>query len=198
MESVSGPPSMFEWGEQLPRLVGQHVSLRSLVRSDAPNVFAIFGDPEVVRYWSAPPLPDLAAAENLVREIQGHFATRRLFQWGVCRRDTDQVIGTCTLFQLDRDHRRAELGFALRRSEWGRGFASDAIATVLAFAFGDLNLHRIEADVDPANERSLRALERQGFVREGYLRERWHHLGQKHDAVLLGLLRREWTRPELR
>ena len=76
---------------------------------------------------------------------------------------------------------------------WGRGFASDAVATVIGFSFNAMNLHRLEADADPDNERSLRVLERQGFRRQGYLRERWHHLGELRDTVLLGLLRREWT-----
>ena len=62
-----------------------------------------------------------------------------------------------------------------------------------SLTFEALDLHRLEADADPDNERSLRVLERQGFRREGYLRERWHHLGEVRDGVLLGLLRREWT-----
>lgn len=182
----------FEWGAELPLLPGSRLDLRSLTREDAAAVFTIFGDPEVMRYWSSPPLPDLAAAEKLIEEIHGLFAARRLFQWGIASRETGEVLGTCTLFNVDRDHRRAEVGFALARSVWGRGFASEAIVTLFGFAFETLGLHRLEADVDPKNERSLRLLERQGFQKEGYLRERWHHLGEIQDAFFLGLLQREW------
>jgi RimJ/RimL family protein N-acetyltransferase len=59
-------------------------------------------------------------------------------------------------------------------------------------AFETLDLHRLEADVDPENTASLRVLERNGFRREGHLRERYTQDGRWHDAVLLGLLRREW------
>ena len=73
---------------------------------------------------------------------------------------------------------------------------SEALTALLEFAFGVLGLERIEADADPRNERSLRLLERQGFRREGYLRERYHLEGEIQDAVFLGLLRREWNKGE--
>jgi RimJ/RimL family protein N-acetyltransferase len=116
----------------------------------------------------------------------------------VCSLETGRVFGTCTLFSVSVDHRRAEIGFAVAREDWGRGLASEAVEILLGFAFSILGLHRVEADTDPQNVRSLLLLERQGFKREGYARERWHHLGRVHDAVLLGLLAREWagaTRP---
>jgi [ribosomal protein S5]-alanine N-acetyltransferase len=185
----------FTWDDQLPRLQGRNVGLRSLTDQDASALLDLFGDPEVMRFWSTPPLPDLAAATALIAEIRAGFSDRRFFQWGICARATGEVVGTCTLFNVELAHRRAEIGFAIRRSMWGRGLANDTLGTVIAFAFGPLDLHRLEADADPSNERSLRLLERQGFRREGYLRERWHHLGAIQDGIFLGLLRREWPGP---
>ena len=109
-----------EWGSEPPRLSGRRLELRGLTRDDAPALFAVFGDPAVMRYWSSPPLPNLAAAAELIEEINGYFAARRSFQWGICLRGTDQVLGTCTLFQLVLAHRRGEVGFALGRGWWGR------------------------------------------------------------------------------
>jgi RimJ/RimL family protein N-acetyltransferase len=67
-----------------------------------------------------------------------------------------------------------------------------ALERLLDFAFGELGLRRLEADVDPNNVRSIASLERLGFRREGYLRERWFVGGQVEDALFYGLLRREW------
>lgn len=182
----------YEWGDELPRLEGPRVALRALRNDDASAIFAIFGDPEVMKFWSSPPLANLAAAEALIEEIRTGFQDRQLFQWGIELRLTGEVIGTCTLYHLEPEHRRGEIGFAARRSQWGQGLASEAVSLLIGFAFEALALNRLEADADPENERSLRALERQGFRREGYLRERWHHMGKVHDGVVLGLLRREW------
>jgi len=64
---------------------------------------------------------------------------------------------------------------------------------VLDFAFGELRLHRLEADVDPRNLPSLRVLDRLGFTREGVLRERWLVAGETQDSLICGLLARDYV-----
>lgn len=184
---------MLPGADRLPTIETERLRLRWLAPADVPALFAIFGDAEVCRYWSSPPLPDTAAAEALLREIEASFTARSLFQWGIAERDSDAVIGTCTLASLSAEHRRAEVGFALARSAWGRGYLAEALPALLAFGFDTLGLHRIEADVDPRNARSIRVLERVGFQREGFMRERYHLAGEIQDAVMYGLLRHEWA-----
>lgn len=178
----------------LPTIEASRVLLRELGPRDVEALFAIFGDPQVCRYWSHPALEDLAAARALQAQIAECFEDRRLFQWGLLERSSGTVVGTCTLAALTPRHRRAEVGFALARSAWGKGYVSEALRALLGFAFGTLGLHRLEADVDPRNARSIRVLERLGFQREGYLRERYHVHGETQDSVLYGLLEREWAR----
>jgi RimJ/RimL family protein N-acetyltransferase len=160
--------------------------------ADVPALYEVFGDPEVMRYWSSPPLRDHEAARELLRDIHELFRARTLFRWGIARRPDGLVIGTCTLLHLDAAHGRAEVGYALGRSAWGHGLATEALGTLIRFAFDGLGLQRLEADTDPRNERSIRVLERHGFRREGYLRERYHLGGEVADTLFLGLLRREW------
>ncbi len=183
---------MLEHASTLPTLYTERLTLRWLASADVPALYAIFSDPQVTRFWSSPPLRDLAAAEALLREIEHCFERRTLFQWGIARRSDDQVVGTCTLASLSAAHRRAELGFALGCAHWRHGYIAEALPAVVSFAFEQLDLHRLEADVDPRNSASLRALERLGFRREGYMRERYHVNGELQDAVLYGLLRSEW------
>jgi RimJ/RimL family protein N-acetyltransferase len=177
----------------LPTLEGERVRLRWLTDADVPALFAIFGDAEVTRYWSTPALPDESAAASLLAEIHDNVRVRRGFQWGIALRTDDAIIGTCTLYHPDFTHQRCEIGFALARAQWGRGYAAEAIRLALTHAFDELGFRRIEADVDPRNHSSLRTLERLGFVREGYLRERYNVNGEIQDSVYLGLLRSEWS-----
>ena len=164
------------------------LTLRPLTDSDVDALFAIFSDPEVTAYWSSLPLADRAAAEELLASIR---SAQDLMQWGITRTGENLVIGTCTLFAINLPHKRAEVGYALGRAWWNQGIAREAVSGLLHHAFDDLGLHRIEADVDPRNAASLRLLERLGFQREGYARERWHVGGNIYDGVLFGLLRRE-------
>ncbi|MDQ3169051.1 MAG: GNAT family N-acetyltransferase [Acidobacteriota bacterium] len=183
----------FAWDE-MPRISGERVRLRPLVETDVPALYAVFSDPDVMRYWSSPPLESVAAARALLDDIHAHFARKTLFQWGIVRADDDLVIGTTTIFQIDPDHRRAEIGFALGREHRGRGYASDAVTSLIRFAFDTLDLHRLEADPDPQNAASIAVLKKQGFKREGFLRERYFLSGKPQDAEYYGLLRREWTK----
>jgi ribosomal-protein-alanine N-acetyltransferase len=171
-------------------LATPRLSLRPLADGDVDALFSIFSDAEVAAYWSAPALVDRAGAEALLEEIRN---ARDLMQWGITRTGTDAVIGTCTLFALNLPHKRAEIGYALARNAWGQGIAHEAVSAVLRHAFEDLDLHRIEADVDPRNTPSIRLLARLGFRQEGHARERWHVADGIHDALLFGLLRREFV-----
>ena len=136
-----------------------------------------------------------AGAAALQREIARGFAARSPFQWGVWEPGAGTLVGTCTLAALSVAHRRAEVEFALGRAAWGRGYIAEALPTLVGFAFEVLGLHRLEADVDPRNGPSIRALERAGFTREGHQRERYWLHDEWQDAMLYRLLRREWTAP---
>lgn len=179
----------------LPTLEGERVRLRWLDERDLPALHAVFGDQDVMRFWATPALGDAAQAAELLADIRRRFHARSTFQWGIARRADDGVIGTVSLYQIELAHRRAELGFALGRAHWGQGLASEAVRLAIRFAFETLRLARLEADVDPRNTPSLSLLERLGFAREGYLRERYHVNGETQDSVLLGLLRRDAPSP---
>jgi RimJ/RimL family protein N-acetyltransferase len=173
-------------------LTGARVELRWLGPSDVAALYELFSNPEVMRYWYRPPFEREAEAAELLGEIERAFAEHSLYQWGLARRDNGRVIGTCTLARLDRTNARAEVGYALGRAHWGCGWMGEGLALLLTCAFRDLGLRRLEADVDPRNTRSVRTLERLGFRREGYLRERWCVAGEIQDSLFYGLLRREW------
>ena len=183
--------------DALPTLRGERVSLRQLREEDADALFDVFSDPEVTRYWSSPPMTDRIEARALLAEIDTLREEGTLLQWGIVEAGGGSVVGTATLAEINREHRRAELGFALRRGLWGRGLASEAVSLLLDQAFGAMGLHRIEADTDPGNQSAMRLLERLGFRREGYLPQRWFVGGQWHDTVLFGLLKPDW-RPDRR
>jgi RimJ/RimL family protein N-acetyltransferase len=178
--------------ETLPIITTPRVVLRWISEDDIDNLYKIFSDPQVMRYWSTPPLPDREAAAELQREIADGNESDTMFKWGLALRDSNSVIGTTTLFNLNLDNGRAELGYAMGRAHWGKGYMHEALQALVSHAFEVMELRRLEADVDPRNAASIRTLERLGFQREGFLRERWHVNGEIQDALFYGLLRREW------
>ncbi|HEY7754387.1 MAG TPA: GNAT family N-acetyltransferase [Steroidobacteraceae bacterium] len=181
-------------GDRLPTIDAPRVRLRWLTEKDVDALFAVFSDPVMMRFWATPPMKERAEAEKYLQSIREGFAGRTLYQWGVERKEDGRVIGSCTLFKLDATNGRCEIGYGLGSAYWKMGYMSEALPAVIQFAFDRLRMRRIEADVDPRNENSLRILGRLGFQREGLLRERWNVGGEIQDTVVLGLLAREWKR----
>ena len=172
---------------QTPRLL-----LRPLLPADAPAVYAMHADPVTLRYWSTPPWTDPALADELIARDLAAMAAGDYIRLGLQRQADGRLIGLCTLFAFYLPSRRCEIGYILARDSWGQGFMHEALLTLLDYGFGVLDLHRVEADIDPRNAASRRTLDRLGFVAEGLLRERWIVAGELCDTALLGLLRCDW------
>ncbi|MCB0130609.1 MAG: GNAT family N-acetyltransferase [Caldilineaceae bacterium] len=170
-----------------PRLV-----LRPLAPLDAPVLLAIFSDPTVMRYWSTPPWTSIDTAHAVIAQDRSEMAEGAYIRLGIEETATSRLVGTCSLFNMMPICRRAEIGYALAAEAWGRGLMHEALRGLLGYAFATLDLNRIEADIDPRNQASAKTLERLGFTREGYLRERWIVDGVISDTALYGLLQREW------
>ena len=168
--------------------------MRWASEDDVDSLYDVFSDPRVMRYWSAGPLANHEAAAAMQREIADGNLKETMWKWGLALRDTNKLIGTVTLFNLSLSNGRAEIGYAMGSAHWGNGYMNEALKALIVHAFDVMNFRRLEADVDPRNAASIRTLERLGFQREGFLRERWHVGGELQDAFFYGLLKREWQR----
>ncbi|SFN51961.1 GNAT family N-acetyltransferase [Dokdonella immobilis] len=179
--------------QSLPTLPTPRLRLRQLHAGDVADLFAIFSDPAVMRYWSHAPFRTREQAEWYLRDIDAGRTNGTHYQWGIATRENNRVIGTTTLLALNSKHRRAEIGYAVRSSEWRRGYGREALIALIAHAFGALELRRLEADIDPRNIASCRLVETLGFRLEGELRERWQVEGELQHSAIYGLLAREFS-----
>jgi len=186
------PPRLLADLHELPTLDSARLHLRPLREDDLPDLYAVFADPDVMRYWSTPPMRDMAEARVYLAEIERNFAARTAFKWAITRQGNDRLIGTTSLFRLDGPHNTAEIGYALGSAHWGNGYAAEAVRRTSQFGFDALALRRIEADIDPRNLASIQVIEKAGFQREGVLRERYIYNGEIQDVVFYGLLAREF------
>jgi len=170
----------------------KRLRLRPLALSDAEAMHEIYADPETLCYWSCKPARTMDDTRGLVQKDLDAAARGQGLFWAVSRARRPECIGKCVLFQIDETNQRAEVGFLLNRRYWRSGLMREAMSAVIDHAFGELGLHRLEADTDPQNAASLGLLERLGFKQEGLFRERWLVNGKRADSVMLGLLRPDW------
>lgn len=168
------------------------LQLRPLQVSDAAAIYALRSHSDVTRYVGYTTWTSIDLAHELIAKDIRAMALGEYVRFGLVRLDDGALIGTCLLYDLDIQCRRAEIGYDLHPDQWGQGYIHEALLALLAFGYSVVGLNRIEADVDPNNAASIKTLERLGFQREGYLRERWIVNGVKFDTVYYGLLLSEW------
>jgi RimJ/RimL family protein N-acetyltransferase len=172
-------------------LEGDKVRLRPMTPSDLPHFVHWLADPEVRRWLAA-----LNDPPTLDDEVEWYETTRENpdnVLWSMETLD-GRLVGTIEL-RLTPAHKRAELGIAVQdKSQWNKGYGTDAVRLALAYAFEDLELNRVELTTDAENVRGRRCYEKCGFVQEGVLREHRLVEGKLGDTIVMSVLRKEWGR----
>lgn len=150
----------------LPALWTERLVLRSLRQSDYITLSELLSDPQVIRYVNrgnqSPPI----RARKLLNQIRSSSAKLDSLHYGICWKDSEQVIGI-TSFQHWNDQKgTAQIGYILNKSCWGKGVATEAVRRLLAFGFDELHLWRVEARCYDANISSERVLLKMGMTYE--------------------------------
>ena len=174
-------------------LKGKRVIIRGVEPGDLTDRYRWLNDREVTRFFTT-----LGSC---------HLSMEQLRRWlEECDRSNNEVhfsldtaagkhIGGAQLKGIDWRNRNAELGiFIGEKEEWGKGYCSEAVALLLAYAFDTLNLHRIWLRVDPENTGALRCYEKTGFSREGVFRQEVYRAEKYHDTLVLSILESEYRK----
>ena len=175
-----------------PTLQTARLRLRPVADEDAAALYAMHSSAHVLRYWDSPPWTEPERADRFIA------ACRQLAEEGsgarpVIERASDGAfVGWCGLVRWNPSYRSASLGYCLNDAAWGQGYATEAAHALLQWAFGTLDLNRVQAETDTRNLASAGVLEKLGFLREGTLREDCVVNGDVSDSWVYGLLRREW------
>ncbi len=105
----------------------------------------------------------------------------------------ERVIGELSLMDIDRINRNAHIRIAIfESSNLGKGYGTESMEMLLDYAFGNINLHRVELSVYSFNERAIRSYENLGFRKEGIQREVLYYGYEYHDAINMSMLSREF------
>lgn len=173
--------------KRLPVLETERLRLEPLAADDAERLFPIMGHPEVMAYWDVPEIDDPDAVAAIVASQVEAMQEGGAVYWAMRTQDGGDFLGACDLSEIDRWHRRAEVGFMLDRGAWGQGYALEAVRTIIAFA-ASVGLRKLTARTHLGNRRSEMLLEKLGFEEEGLLRGHILKDGERRDCRVFGLL----------
>lgn len=178
--------------QSFPVLQTARFRLRQVGKQDVESLYRFFSDPEAMRYYGSPPQKSIEQTWAWLERMQKGFAQQQILRWAITRPEEDRVLGTCTMNNFFNNDRIAEIGYDLLPENWGKGIMQEAMEEVLRFGFVDVELHRIEAQIDEANVRSSNLLKRLGFQYEGTLRQRFLIEDRLEDETYYGILKDDW------
>jgi RimJ/RimL family protein N-acetyltransferase len=176
---------------------GKLVRLRAIEPADAENLYRWINDREVTR--------TLMARYPYSRAFEDEWAegATKASEFGDARFAIESLegvhVGTCGLHRGRPEDRHAELGIMIGEKEyWGRGFGTDAVQTLVRFAFEQMNLNKVSLGVFEFNDRAQTVYRKIGFVEEGRAREDYYQDGRYWDIIRMSVLRREFGEMERR
>jgi len=136
------------------------------------------------------PYPEGAAAEWIGSHPQD-FALKKAVHFAITLRKGEQLIGAISLMNIEKNHRKAEMGYWIAKEFWNRGYATEAAEAMVTFGFKELNLHKIYATYFRRNPASRRVLEKIGMQQEGILRSHIQKWDRYEDLVICGLINKK-------
>jgi len=145
----------------------QRLLLRHLTMDDLDELFALYQDPEIRRYF-----PDgVRNYEDTKEELEWHMNGipdyPHLGLWATIHKETGKFIGRCGLLPWEIDGKlEVEVAYLLDKNFWHQGLATEAAKGILEYAFSCLNLTRIICLMDPDNTASQKVAERIGMKLE--------------------------------
>jgi RimJ/RimL family protein N-acetyltransferase len=169
-------------------IAGEHVILRAFERDDAERCYRWMNDPNIVRTLKTRyPIAFQNEVEWLDRAMNPSVNERH---FAIERRDDRTHVGNASIHDIDWVSRTGWFGlFVGEPTAWNRGFGSDAIQTLVRFAFDEMNLIKLRINVFEYNERAKHVLLGHGFVEEGKLARDFYREGSYHDIVILSRFR---------
>jgi RimJ/RimL family protein N-acetyltransferase len=158
---VLNPPKIFKT---------ERLRLRKAKLVDAEAIFRQYAqDPEVTKYVSWRAHQSIDETREYMRMCLLAWDVAKAFHWVIELQEDKQVIG---MIVARVNAEKWELGFVLARAHWGRGYMTEAVQSIVAWALKQKDIFRVWAVCDIDNKASARVMEKAGMLREGVLR-RW-------------------------
>ena len=172
----------------------ERLYIRPVCIEDKDSMFRYRSDADTNKYLSLIPqsVEDIAAFISKTSfdiNVPGTW-----FQFVIIEQASDLLIGDVGIHFLDTDseNRQVEIGYTLDKDFRGKGYATEALKTIIDYLINSLNKHRIVASIDPVNTTSIKLIERLGFRKEGHFIESILFHGKWVDDLVYAVLAKEW------
>jgi len=173
-----------------PVLESERLIFRRVGPNDMAEIFQLRSDEKIMQFVPRPLVKNHEEALEHIRMIEEKIQENTGINWAICLKDETKMIGIIGFYRIKPEHFRAEIGYMLLPEFHGKGIVTEAISRLVPFGFDGLQLHSIEAIIDPENAASARVLEKNGFVKEAHFKENEFYNGKFLDSAIYSLLKK--------
>jgi [ribosomal protein S5]-alanine N-acetyltransferase len=180
--------------EQLPCLESDELVLKKIEVSNLEDVFAIYSNDRVFNYCGIIPKHNIVTVKSMIGHFERDYNKKTRIKWGIfLKEDPNKLVGIIEAIDFNQKVDMVTIGYFLAEAFWGKGIATQAVSVLVKFLFEVVNINRIQAEVMPLNEISKRVLLKNGFIKEGTLRQAnlWSGKGIV-DLEIYGLLKEDY------
>ncbi|MFV8327424.1 GNAT family N-acetyltransferase [Flavobacterium sp. ZS1P14] len=171
-----------------PNLETERLVLRRIDVNDVNEIFTLRSNPETMKYIPRPLVKTTEDALDHIAMIDAKIENNEGINWGITLKDNPKLIGIIGHYRIKPENYRAEIGYMLLPEFNGKGIMPEAVKEVVNYGFTVMQLHSIEAILDPENFGSEKVLQKSGFVKEAYLKENEFYDGRFLDSVIYSIL----------
>ena len=172
-----------------PEINTERLLLRKITKDDAPAILKLRSDERVMQYIDREMACNIADAEIFINRISTSLDTNEGINWGIALKETpDILIGSIGYWRIIKEHYRAEIGYILSLDYWKKGIMKEAMMAIIEVGFKSIQLHSIEAHINPLNTASSLILVSAGFIKEAYFKENFFYKGTFRDTEIYSLL----------
>lgn len=174
--------------ENFPHLESERLVLREFSLKDAADIYMIRTNDDVMTYMDSNRHGSVEDSKQFIaNNLEAYKQGNGIF-WAITEKSTNEFAGDFSFWRIDRKNHRAEIGYTLKPQFWGKGYMKEAMIEIIKFGFNVLNVHSLEANVNPQNKNSSGILFRMGFKKEAYFRENYFFNGRYLDSEIYSLL----------
>ena len=172
----------------------ERLLLRRVSDSDVAEILELRGSSETMQFIPRPILKTKEEALTHFKMIEDKIENNQSINWAITLKGQPKLIGIIGHYRIQPENHRCEIGYMILPQYNGKGIVTEAIKVVLEYGFEDLQMHSIEAVIDPENLASERVLQKNGFVKEAHILENELWNGKFCDSVIYSILKRNFKK----
>ncbi|SMF90300.1 ribosomal-protein-alanine N-acetyltransferase [Paenibacillus uliginis N3/975] len=179
---------------QFPTIKSDEFILKKIDVSHLDEVYEIYNNDRVFEYCGIIPKHNKNTVKSMIGHFERDYNKRTRVKWGIfSNQKPERLVGIIEASDFNQKVNMVTIGYFLAECNWGQGIATNAVAMLLRYLFEEVQVNRIHAEVMPPNEASKEVLLKNGFTKEGMLRQAslWSGKGIV-DLEIYSILKQEY------